>query len=92
MSQICPVLRGDGTKKPLPGIYLTNPLAKWFELGASSNLVPFGRWWDAAGRGHCRGKSGQWGGYAPDWTRVESGLSPWCDPLTSVSLCDDERD
>ena len=43
----------------------------------SSNLVPFGRWWHARGRGHSRGKPGKEqqrstgsGEYAPDSARA----------------------
>ena len=36
-------------------------------LPSSSNLVPFGRWWHARGRGYCRGEPGSAssGGFAP---------------------------
>ena len=44
----------------------------------SSNLVPFGSWWHARSRGHCRGKPGRVrqrssvsGEYAPDYPRAE---------------------
>ena len=39
----------------------------------SSNLVPFGRWWHARGRGLCRGEPGcaLLGGYAPDSARLQ---------------------
>ena len=40
----------------------------------SPTLVPFGRWWHARGREHCRGEpagSALSGGYAPDSARAE---------------------
>ena len=39
----------------------------------SSNLVPFGRWWHARGKGRGRGEPGRAlsGGYAPDLARAE---------------------
>ena len=42
----------------------------------SSNLVPFGRWWHARSREHCRGELGSaiLGGYAPDSARAEGSL------------------
>ena len=38
-----------------------------------SNLMPFGRWWHARGREHCRRQPGSAlsGGYAPDSARAE---------------------
>ena len=43
----------------------------------SSNLVPFGRWWHARGREHCRGGPGSAlsGKYAPDSARAEAARS-----------------
>ena len=46
----------------------------WFPRCApllSSNLVPFGRWWHARDKGHCRGKLGSSSEYAPDSARAE---------------------
>ena len=42
----------------------------------SSNLVPFGRWWHARGRGPCRGEPriALSGGYASDSARAEGSL------------------
>ena len=39
--------------------------------------MPFGRWWHARGRGHCRGEPGSAlsGGYAPDLARAGGQLN-----------------